>query len=779
MFEKDIIQVKFVRLFFILVLSGVFAFLAYDLYQKQYNEYTYLSFKPLNASTAVIIPDLDRLLDKINASEELGFPNLNTNLAQGLQELLNANRRPYSEVLGKSCFISWNTEEFIIAFDNPDLSYDDVVNLLQEQFGSAASVKEGMLHINEQNYYAAQHGSYTIFGNKPIETHHVEADQSEKYRIGNADFVLLKDSSLVERHVMDKHRHFKVWTSIEKEVRGHPVNPSLLIQKVPKDFDQINFYGSSRFGEDKYTFFDSPSEEEYSWVNNGLLIIRKDSFELMIAQQNDERDLRLMLEEQTLETKNDSGQIDYFSLRSFKIMPFTGDFQWQKSIPALNDTLRYYTEYENLNILSNSIAGMRWYLFQIQSDNLVLNHDDLMEHFQTTTPLKSHQVTLVMDNNSEILKANTQTWREKKRCTQTEINLSLNEQVLLTKQQLMEFQVTFVPKHIQSFNQHNKNYLLLSNEKEMALYSGIGVEEWRYSFPSNLSAGSPQLIDLENDGTFELACFMERDFNVVNTSNGKAVPRLSKKLQQKSGGGVCLNYDNKYDYRFLVTQGGKVNCYNETGAIVTGWKFAGSTDGTALAASQSYYTQIAGKDYITFKSNGNTQYVLNRRGESRFGQTYKFELNNESNFVVGTDEATLRKLGYKNQYIQNFYLHDGKRDSLKLDKRVTAQSARWILVNQDAYLIIDEPDRVVVFNVFGYVEHEIIKPAGATQFLGAHTLSGFKYVFFDNSKNSLYLLDRSGKISLSTTTNTLQVYGISPTHFYTLDGQKIKEHKLN
>ena len=93
-------------------------------------------------------------------------------------------------------------------------------------------------------------------------------------------------------------------------------------------------------------------------------------------------------------------------------------------------------------------------------------------------------------------------------------------------------------------------------------------------------------------------------------------------------------------------------------------------------------------------------------------------------------------------------------------------------------LLIEEPNRIVLFNEFGYLKQEILKPQEAQVFLGIEGTREIHYVFYNNSNNSLYLLNRDGKIVLSNLTNCKEVYGIDRTTFYTFNGQNIKAHKI-
>src|SRR5690606_13615422 len=132
--------------------------------------------------------------------------------------------------------------------------------------------------------------------------------------------------------------------------------------KIPFSFETVDFYGSTRFSEDKNSLLKSPSEEAYSWVKDGILIVKKGGYEILIAPQNDQRDLKLILEEQTLSSVSDTIQITTINVKNFEIMPFVSNFKWHEQIPALTQALTHYTEYENFNVLANSIDAMQWYL---------------------------------------------------------------------------------------------------------------------------------------------------------------------------------------------------------------------------------------------------------------------------------------------------------------------------------------------------------------------------------------------------------------------------------
>ena len=748
-------------------MAGIFLFLAYYLYQQQVNKYSFLSFKLENPEVSIVIPDLDRLLKKIEDANEIESIEINNFVENGMNALISNKNISYDSYFGKKCFISFNQSDLTIAFKSNTISLKEISNLITTKLGGVSTYTDNGISINNKEYHFSQFGAYSVFSTIQIKP----VFETNSFIESNADYYMFKKGDFFERYILANNKQFKVWNEEAEPVRGEPIKHSSFIQKIPQSFTEVYFYGSQRMDEDKNTFFLQPNEEAFSWVDNGLMILKKDSFELMIASQNTQRNLDLLLEEQTLNAVGDSVQINYLSVKNFKIMPFTSTYNWQNSIPELKKELNYYTEFENFNVLANSLEAMHWYLSEIQTGNLVEGNEKIMRHYSLSTPLKCHYVALTNTGNE--IKFETHTWISKTKRTKTVTTVLLNETVEAGNSAGLEFSVLIKPDFILPFSQNGEQNILTSNAKSIAVYNAEGNLTWKIELANKLLL-KPQLIDLEKDGIFEFVLFTENEFLVLN-SNGVKIQGLSQTINQAIIGGLCVNYDNKYDYRFFIVTKTGVICLNEKGAVVEGWQF---TNTATPLSGEAYYTQINGTDFLTFKAENKQVFVLNRKGENKFGSEIVSKLSNESEFVIGKNESLIHKLGYANQYIYNRFLKDNYTDSVKLDIRVNAISANWVLIEQPI-LVIEEPNRILLVNKFGYVEQEILKPQMATKFLGVLASAEIYYVFFNNANNSLYLLNKNGKLVLSNLANNTQVFGISTTSFYTFDGQKIKEHKLN
>lgn len=757
---------KIVRIIAIVLLAGLFSTLAFFLYQKQTQRFTFRSFELPNQTNSIFIPNLDRLLSRMDDPSQFAELTSNPILADGFSKLLNEKKNAFNAVVGPTCFLSFSESDFSIVFKNQDLTSDGLVQQLKTLFGAEASVSEEVLSLNNSKYFLKQYGFFTHISSVDYLPRYVDYQEPKT----NADYVVFQDSVRFTRKIIAYHQLYSVSNDTGAVVKGSPIKHAPLVTKIPSHFEELTFYGSDRFTADKFAFFNSPSDEAYSWVNGGLLVFKKGDYELLIASQNDQRDLKLMLEEQTLASKIDTLPIAHTTVKNFEIMPFQSTFNWTNEIPALSQKMSHYTEFENINVMGSSLEAIQWYLAEIQTGNLIYQDEALMTYYLRSTPLKAHMLKVQFDGDS--LQSESFTWLDKEKIIVAKTAVSIHGSAPQTVAAGMEIDVPFEPIYILPLNKRGDGELLIASESQMALIKKDGSIAWRVNVSSPLLF-APQFIDLENDGKIEFALFSQQGFTVFDL-NGKQKTNLAIRTNELLKGGMCVNYDNGFDYRFFLVFSNRVVCYNEMGQVVRGWNFSSPK---APLSGAAFYTQINGIDFLTFKDVNSKIYLLNRRGENRFGPTASTKLPNESDFVIGKNEELVHKLGYANQYIYTRFLKDGYTDSLKLDLSVNAVSAKWVYASTPI-LLIEEPSRILLFNTSGYLEHEILKPQNANRFVEVDYNLTFRYVFFNNSNNSLYLLNKDGRLLVSGRTAKPTVFGLNETHFYTFDGLKINQQKI-
>lgn len=762
---------KITRIVILVIFLALFGGLAYYIYDKQNNHYSFLSFEIDHPEGTFIINDMDQLRRKVTDFSEISTHSLPSVLMAVSSTVFGSNSVLYNEELGESCYVSFNATDFVFALKNPDLSLSDFVLFANTNFGLDWKAGEGMVITKDHFFYSRRFSQFLVFSNQPITarpTPHLPV-------FDNADFILYKDSTYYERNILTSKYHHKIWTDANGgEIMGRPVHHEEFIRKAPKTFDSFQFYGSTRFTKDQDIFFNQPQVDQFSWVRDGVLRVQKDSFELLISPQNDARDLRLILEEQTLADQMDTVQIKTINLKSFEIMPFKSSFIWKDVIPGLKEDYAYYMEFENFNVLSNSIGAMRWYISAIQTGDLLSKQDMLENYYQQVAPSKAHYLSAAYDNTEKaVISFDVKSWTQKGICKVAHTAIVLKETAKTTDQTRVDFEVTIIPKRIDLIATKDGQALLLSNENGAIVYNEHGQQLWRYDFPEPL-IGVPQIIDFENDKKSEIVFFMKQ-LVVIKRADGSNVPGWSKKMNAEVRGGACLNYDNNYDYRIFVDAGESILAFDEDGEHVQGFKFTGMKGGLANSID---YALINGKDYISFKDKSNQLFLLTRRGENRFPKTRVVDLPNETDFLVGEREETIRKMGYNNQYIYSYYIKDGNLDSVKLDRKVNPIRVSWLKDHQSPQLVIEEENRVLIIDKFGYIEREIVKPTNAKRLISVSHTKNMCFVLFDDANNSLYLLDKDGKMVLSNTLKSTEIYTITDSQIYTFDGLRLKAYKF-
>ena len=763
-------RLRLIRIISIALLSAGFTYLAYYLAIKQSEKYTITSFKIENEQTGILINNCDRLTKKINTAQDILVPEMPLILSQGIDYLLANNLFSINDKFGKQCYLSINPTDFAVTF-KIDLSSSKIQEILSKDLAVSSSEHAQGITINGKNYWVANYNKFTTISSAPI----IIKKQSNDVHYGNTDYLVFNsaDNSTTSHIIVDNYHHILQEDSAQSGPLGSNVWYKNYMQHVPSSFNELEFYGSSRWITDYRHFFLNPDEASMHWADGGIVLIKKDSFYVMIAPQSLEQDLKLLLEEQAYNSLNDTNQIAFFNIGPFEIMPFQTKFNWTEALNNGYSDFGYYTAVENYNVVSNSIPAMRWYLSELQLGNLFFKNSALNDLSLNAIPNRLHYLSL-KKNSEEKIEIVSKSWRNNV-CLSTHTLINNNnvqkDNVLL----ILDFEVGINPTHIQAFKKSDTSFVLLSNETQVALYSELGREMWRLNLTSNLS-GPPQIIDIDNNGSSEIVLFQGTQFDIINHS-GKSISGFPKNLTNGiSKGGLAVNYDNSFDYRFLVSSGNHVTSYNEAGRAVEGWAFAGMT--APLKGKISYFI-AQDKDLIAFKDGNNNQYVLNRRGESRLNKNIVVNLPNESDFVVGKYEvSSLRKLGYKNNVIQNYYLLDGHVDSIKLDENVFALNARWVFNNNQPLLLVEEKERVIIFDEFGYVKSSVLKPEGEAKLVDVLVKQGFSYVFADNSQNTVYLLNEYGKMIFPVPLKASNVFLIKDNLFYSFFGTKIKIYQL-
>lgn len=764
-----IYEMRIGRILFIIGLLAAFSWAAFYLFLKQQTHYSYRSFTLPDQHGSVFIPDIDRLIRKIDVSDEMEVVIDHDLLRNGITKVLSADSVRLNKDFGKSCYISWSSDNFVLAFQY-SAGPDEIVEKLSEQFSLDFSVSENNIIFNNTSLTVGNYGDFTCLSLLPFEP---DIKNQGKFT-SNADYTVYSpDNTQGTHHILSGRQHFSMWEEETAGAKGKPLFHQRFFERVPLSAQVISFYGSARLNEDVRVLFpdaDTIPDDAFNWVDQGLIIFRKDSFQLLVAPQNTDRDLRLMLEEQTLKAQGDTGQINSFNISSYEITPFESDVSWQNIISELDDELRFFTEYLNFNVMANSIPAMRWYLGELQMGSMYFVDAENRKIHEEMVPQLAHYIRIDQSSGDQRT-FDSGTWLHAERCTYTRTSVGSGSFEVEGLKTIAEMLVEIQPSRITVIK--DTSLILINNSRQLVMYEH-GVKKWRLDLSTPL-VKRPQVVDFENDGSYEIVMLQANQMDVVDHL-GKSLPGYPVMFNGTCGGGLAVNYDNQYDFRLLVNVGNQVISFNEAGKKVDGWMFTGMD---ASLKDEVVYHVAGDKDIISFSDQTNRQYVLSRRGDFRFPGIVRLKTDNTAPFILGQlENSSLRKMGFKNPFIYNYYMADGSRDSVKLDMTVSPKALHWEYNDGHPVLIIEEENRVLEFSEFGYLQSEVLKPAGAFKFVGRLGNQDSRYVFADNSQNNLYLLNGLGKMMTQAPVQGSAIYAYEKGWLYTFVGSKLMVYKI-
>ncbi|MDO6761340.1 ribonuclease HII [Tamlana sp. 2_MG-2023] len=229
--------------------------------------------------------------------------------------------------------------------------------------------------------------------------------------------------------------------------------------------------------------------------------------------------------------------------------------------------------------------------------------------------------------NGVILKNKTKAYENS---ISEELNIKLDNPLLNNPQ--------FVKNHISK----QQEIVVQDVSNNLYLISNKGKILWKKQLQGPV-LGRIEQIDMYKNGRLQLV-FATPNRVYVLDRNGKDVKPFALKFNDKITQPLAVfDYDNRKNYRLLVTQGKNLLMYDARGKSINGFTFK-SANNSIICKPEHF--RISGKDYIVFKTQ-NKLYILNRTGNIRvktkafnsFSETPVFEYNN--NFTTTTETGDL------------------------------------------------------------------------------------------------------------------------------------------
>ncbi|MEM7187630.1 MAG: hypothetical protein AAF466_13335 [Bacteroidota bacterium] len=179
------------------------------------------------------------------------------------------------------------------------------------------------------------------------------------------------------------------------------------------------------------------------------------------------------------------------------------------------------------------------------------------------------------------------------------------------------------PQFFTNHRTRGKDIVVQDIENQLYLLSAGGKVLWKKRLDGAI-LGSIQEVDLLRNGKKQLAFVTASTLYIIDR-NGNSVAPFPKKYQDKITQPLSIfDYDNRRNYRFVVTQGNKVFMYDSKGKIVTGFTFKQTQSRIVLPPQ---HIRMGNKDYLLFAEENGKLNILSRVGKERVKVDKKFSFS--------------------------------------------------------------------------------------------------------------------------------------------------------
>ncbi|MCK5442533.1 MAG: ribonuclease HII [Maribacter sp.] len=238
------------------------------------------------------------------------------------------------------------------------------------------------------------------------------------------------------------------------------------------------------------------------------------------------------------------------------------------------------------------------------------------------------------------------------------------------------------PQFVTNHRTNKKEVVVQDNLNNLYLISTEGKVLWKKQLEGKIQ-GKILQVDLYKNRRLQLA-FTTNDQFVILDRNGKEVPPFTKRFK---GGNLnplaIFNYDNKKEYRFVVTQGDKVFMYNNKGAIVKGFKYTRAK--SAIQGTPKHF-RIAKKDYLAFQLEDGTLKILNRVGDVRTTVNGKIDFSANAVYLYKNKFVLTDKKGILRQIAPNGKIN-ATNLNLNEDHGIDATNNTFVYMNDNVLSI--------------------------------------------------------------------------------------------
>lgn len=231
------------------------------------------------------------------------------------------------------------------------------------------------------------------------------------------------------------------------------------------------------------------------------------------------------------------------------------------------------------------------------------------------------------------------------------------------------------PQIVKNHLTGQKEIVVQDVKNNLYLISNRGNVLWKKQLRGNI-LGQIEQIDMYKNGRLQLAFATPHRVYVLDR-NGKNVAPFPLKFNDKITQPLSVfDYDNRKNYRLLVTQDKHTLMFDDRGHRINGFKFQGAEK---AISTQPHHFRIGMKDYIVFAA-GNTLEILNRTGHTRINVKQQFDFSDNDIYLYNNTFSFTNTQGELVQVNQKGH---AAKQNLMLGKKHTITTTSKTLVALD------------------------------------------------------------------------------------------------
>ncbi len=752
---------KKILAYILLLLSICFiTFGVKEVYEKQNIKINYYSFQNLDDTQFLYIKKAPLLLKNSDFTKFINQEKLPAEIQEGYNFLEENQLCNWDEQLGENVFIYFNENDYTIILKQKNISIHVLKKVFEEYLMVSFQFSTSEVTIdNKTSLFYFEKKEYLCLSTKPINFIN-ETDEFKLDDFGNYDLAF-HDGEKINQYKFTSD--FKIKTNIDtnQNILGKKVDFTNYYSLIPEKYDVLNFYGSSRFLEDATELMSTKEIQFFDWVDQGLIYLKKDSFDVFIEKQNDVKNIKNLLYEETLKYSKDSILPPSIFFLNYEIFPLINKLNWSEIFPLSNTSFNFYAIINDYVVFSSSIFGLKWYLNQIHVGNIVQPN-------YLSKLIPSHLNYLSHDVKNDFWEVKTKVSGKKMLHS---FVYPFEKNIVSEDLEIGNFNFYEPIENIELLNRKNQPTILINDKNKMYLYDSKGNILWEKTFQSPLIK-NPVIIDIGNDKKYEIAIFSEKSFEILN-ENGEILSGFPKNFKDKIIDGTIVDYESNNNYRIFIQQENAIFNFNTKGEKTEGWN--------SPIIKQNFkkgirYENVSNKDYIVIFGLNDSIYLSNRKGEIIL-RSIILKNKKHSEFLIGNENLnSLKYLYYENNKIYSFYLASQTIDSTELTLDKNYEKIEWL--NNEKLLLVEYYNRIELYNEFGLKENEVSKPNQYDAFLPQNEIDDV-YIFGNMKKNDLYLLNKFGsKINQSPLKYSGDLFVLKNDCLITFWNTKIYVYKL-